>query len=85
MAQDEWNLVFVAEISDPVPGEKALDADDNVCTEWGEGIEQELFVSRDLGLTDDLAGLVEHADGEESGMEVDTAVKLMRLVVEVHG
>jgi hypothetical protein len=85
MAQDEGNLVFVAEIGDPVPGEKALDADDNVWTERSEGIKQELFVGGDLGLTDDAARLVENTDGEESGMEVDTAVKLVRSVVEVHG
>ena len=85
MAEDERNLVSAAEVGDPVPGEEALDADDNVGAEGSEGIEESLFVGRDLRLTDDVAGLVEDADGEEPGVQVDAAVELVLPVVESHG
>ena len=85
MAEDKGNPVLGAKVGDPVPGEEALDADDNVCAEGSEGIEKELFVGRDLCLADDVAGLIENADGEEPGMKVDAAVELVLTVVESHG
>jgi hypothetical protein len=85
VAEDKGDLVLGAEVGDPVPGEEALDADDDVCAERGEGIEKELFVGGDGGLTDDVASLVENTDGEESGMEVDATVELVLSGVESHG
>jgi hypothetical protein len=85
VAEDKGNLLGGAEVGDPVPGEKALDADDHVGAEGSEGLEETLFVGGDLLLTDDVAGLIEDADGEEPGMEIDATVELVLTVVESHG
>jgi hypothetical protein len=66
-------------------GEEALDTDDDVGAIGGEGVEQDLLVGFDFRLADDVAGMVENADGEESGVQIDTAVELVGTVVEVHG
>jgi hypothetical protein len=47
-------------------------------------LQQKLLFRRDLLLEDDLAGLVEDANGQQPGMEVDAAVKLMSVVIETH-
>jgi len=85
VAEDEGDVVLGAEIGDPVPGEETLDADDDVGPVGGEGLEEQLLVGRNFRLADDLSGVVEDADGQEPGMEVDAAVELVRPVVEVHG
>jgi hypothetical protein len=85
VAEDERDVVLVAEIGDPVPGEEAFDANDDVSAEGGEEIEEALWLGGDLRLADDVAGLVQDADGEQSGMEVNAAVELMLTVVESHG
>ena len=85
VAEDEGDLVFPAEVADPVPGEEALDTDDDVGAEGGECIEEDLLVGRNLRLADDLPGTVEDADGQEPGMEIDAGVELVLFGVEVHG
>jgi hypothetical protein len=85
VTQDEGDVVFGAEVADPVPGEEALDADDDIGAERSQGVEEDLFAGRNFRLSDDIAALVEDADGEEPGMEVDAAVELVLPVVEIHG
>jgi hypothetical protein len=51
----------------------------------GASVEESLLVGRDLGLTDDAAGLVEDADGEEPGVQIDAAVESVLAGVEAHG
>jgi hypothetical protein len=70
---------------DPVPGEEALDADNDVAPVRGERIEEQLLVGRNLRLADDAPALIKDTDGKESGMQINAAVKLVLLVVEVHG
>ncbi len=78
-------LCFGAQVGDPVPGEQALDANDDVGPVGGEGVEEDLLVGRNGRLADDVAGLIEDADGEEPGMQIDAGVELVLFVVEVHG
>ena len=85
VAEDEGDAVFPAQIANPVPGEQALDTDDDVGAIGSEGIEEDLLVGGNCRLADDVPGAVEDADGEEPGMEVDAGVELVRLGVEVHG
>jgi hypothetical protein len=66
VSEDEGNLLGVAEIADPVPSEEALDSDDDIGAKGSKEVEEELLVGGNLLLTDDVAGLVEDADGEES-------------------
>ena len=83
-SEDEGNLLGSTEVGDPVPGEEALDADGDIGSEGGEGVEEELLVGGDLLLADDVAGLIEDADGEEPGVQVDAAVESMLTCVESH-
>ena len=42
VAEDEVDVFLIAEISEPVPGEHALDGDDDVITERFDGFEEEI-------------------------------------------
>jgi hypothetical protein len=84
VTEDKGDLLLGAEVGDPIPGEEALDADGDVGSEGSEGIEEALFVGGEGGLTNDGAGLIEDADGEEPGMQVDATVASVRTGVELH-
>ena len=77
--------MFGAQVADPVPGEQALDADDDIGPVRREGVEEDALVGRDFRLTDDLPCLVEDADSQEPGMQIDAGVELVLLGVEIHG
>jgi hypothetical protein len=82
--EHERNLLRPAQISDPVPGKQTFDRHDDVRPKRGQRIEQQLFVRRDLRLQDDAARLVDDADGQKSGVQIDATVELMLLGVETH-
>jgi hypothetical protein len=85
VAIEPRGVVFLAQIADPVPGEQALDADDDVGPIGREGLEEDFLVGRNGGPAGDLSGVIEDADGEQPGMEVDAGVELVLFDVEVHG
>src|SRR5262249_19994731 len=47
-----------------------------------DGAEKVIWRCRDGGLNDDLAGLVEHAQGQSPGVQIDPGVKCVTLVVK---
>jgi hypothetical protein len=68
MTKDKGNLFRLTEIREPVPGEHALAGDDEAVAEGPDGGEKVIGRRRDRGLNDDVAGLVEHAQGQSSGV-----------------
>jgi hypothetical protein len=74
----------VAEVSDPVPAEEAFDGDRQVFSVGGESLQQLFSVTGQLPVCESLALLVQDADVEAAGVEVDTAVIKMLSGVESH-
>jgi hypothetical protein len=84
VAQDEGDLLLLAEVGQPVPGEHALTGDGQAVAEGGDGLEEGLGAGRDgLGQGGRALG-VEDVQGEGPGVQVDAAVESVLLVVEPH-
>ena len=84
MAQDKRDILLIAEISDPVPGEDAFDGYDNIFPEWSNSLQEDIGIGLDVSVQDDLALLVEDAEVHSPGMQIDTAVKFVLLGVKSH-
>jgi len=84
VTEDEVDVFELAEISKPVPGEHALDGDDDVVTERFDGFEKGLGLGVDVAVEQDVAVLVEDTEIHGSGMQVDAAVEFMLLGIESH-
>jgi hypothetical protein len=84
VSEDEVDTFRRAKVGDPVPGEHALAGDDEVLAERFEGGEELVGLGGQVLVEPDLSVLVEDADEEGSGMQIDAGVKSMGLVVEAH-
>src|SRR5262249_55403682 len=85
MTEDEGNLLFLAEVGQPVPAEEARAADDQVVAVRCNGLQQELGLGVEGGGQDGVSGLVEEREGRRPGVESDAAVESMLGGVEAHG
>ena len=74
----------VAEVGQPAPGEDALDADDEVVAEGSDGGEERFRCGREVPVEHRLSGLVEDADVQRAGVEIDSAVLSVLRGVESH-
>src|SRR5262249_11755261 len=84
VSEDKRDLLFLAEVGEPVPGEQALAGDDETFAEGGDGAEEGVGAGGDGLLQDGGAGGIEDADGEGPGVEVNAPIESMLLVVESH-
>ena len=84
VAQDERNLVLLAEVRDPVPGEHALGADDEAVAKRLDGTQQGIGPAGQVAVEDGLAGLVEDAQVHGPGVQVNAVVESVLLGVESH-
>ena len=73
-----------AEVGEPVPGEHALDADNDVGTEGGDGSEESVGVASKVFVVDRCAGSIQHTQVHGPGVQVDAGVKAVLSVVEPH-
>jgi hypothetical protein len=79
-----YDLIRLAQVGEPVPGEHALAGDDQAFAERRYGLE-DCLRSGGAGLfADDVAASVENAQRNGSGMEIDAAVGSVGLVVIAH-
>src|SRR5262249_7991104 len=85
MSEDEGDLLLVAEVGEPVPGEQALDGDDEVVAEGGDGLQEAVGMGGQVLVEDDLSGGVKDAQVHGPGMQIDAAVESVLLIVEAHG
>jgi hypothetical protein len=85
VAEDKGDLLFGAEIGEPVPTEQALDADDETVAKGGDGLEEGVGVGGVVFVVDDLSVAIEDAQVHGPGVEIDAAVESMWLSVERHG
>ncbi len=66
-----------AQVGEPVPGEHALDADDEAVAEGLDGVEEGVGRGGQVLLEDGLARVVEDVDEHGSGVQIDAAVELV--------
>ena len=84
VAEDEGDLLTGAQIGEPVPGEDALNGDDQVLPVWGDRTEEDLRVAADVLIEQNLAGLVEKAEIHGAGVQVNPTVVFVLAGVESH-
>ncbi len=84
MAQDKGNVLVVAEIGEPVPGEHAFRTDDNVFPERLNELEKACWPGSDIPVQLDVALSIQDADIHPVGVQVDSAVKFVLVGVESH-
>ena len=85
VTQDEGDVLFRAEIREPVPGERALGGDDEAVAERSDDVEQRFGARLHVAVDEDLACSVEDADVHGGGVKIDAAIVRMLTVVESHG
>jgi hypothetical protein len=68
-----------------VPAEDAFDTDDDVFDEGKHQFEKAFRIGFDIQVNDHFAFTIQDADIHFSGMQIDTAVILVLLIVEFHG
>jgi hypothetical protein len=84
VTENEGDFVLSAKISEPVPGEDALDGDGDVVTVRGDSVEEGFWLSGDVSMENDLSVVVEDAEVHGSGVEIDATVIVMFSCVESH-
>lgn len=85
VAEDKLDALLAAEVGEPVPGEHTLGAHDEVFSVGLDGRQKGIGSALQVPLEQDLAVLIEDAEVEGLGVQVDAGVVAMGLVVESHG
>jgi hypothetical protein len=81
MAADERDAFVSPQVGQPVPGEQAFDRDDETLSLGRHDFQQGLRGCLHMTVHENLAALVEDADVQGTGMQVDAAGTLVRGVV----
>jgi hypothetical protein len=84
MTKDKSYLLLPTKVSHPVPGEHTLNTNDQVIQVRFNYLHKRLGIGFDVLVDQDISLLVEDADIEASGMQINSAVMLMCLRVEFH-
>src|SRR4030095_10505876 len=84
VAENEGNVVLGTKVREPVPGEHALDSNDESVAVGRDRIEKGAGLGRELAMQQRLAGVIEDAEVHGSCVQINAAVKSVRLVVETH-
>ena len=85
MTENELDALASTQVGDPVPGEHALDADDEIVAIGRDGFEEVLRSGPEVLVEPDFAIAVEDAQVHGLGVQVDPAVMLVGVDVELHG
>ena len=84
VSENELDAFASAQVGQPVPGEHALDGDDEIVAERHDGLQEGLRSALDVPVEQDLAVLIEDTEVHGLRMQVDSAVVLVVLSVESH-
>jgi hypothetical protein len=84
VAQDEGDVVLLAEVGEPVPSEHALAGDGQPVAERIDGLKEGVGVGGEGQLEGGVAGGIEDAQGQGPGVQIDAAIESVALVVEPH-
>jgi hypothetical protein len=80
----EWNIPFFAKIGDPVPGEYALHANDDVRKVWFDDVQKYVGIDRRVFVEYDLSSSIDDTDIHGLGVEIDAAEVFVVLCVKSH-
>ncbi len=84
MAKDKSDSLTLAEVSQPIPGEEALDANSEVLSVGPDRLQEGVRCGGHVSVEDDLAIGIEDAKVRGLGMKVDPAVVGVLLGVGSH-
>jgi hypothetical protein len=84
VSEDKGDALLLAEVGKPVPGEHTLTGDGESVTKGSDGLEEGIGIGSDGLLPDDGSLVIENAEGQGSGVEIDPTVESVLLVVESH-
>lgn len=84
MTEDEGDVLFGAEISDPVPGEDALHRHHDIFSISFDGFKKDFWIGLDIPLKDNISFLTDDAEVHGLCMKIDSSVKLVLFGVEIH-
>jgi hypothetical protein len=84
MAEDESDVSFLAEISEPVPAEGGFAADDEAVTIGGQGEFEFINAAREFTVQEFAPRVIEDAEVKCSGMKVNASVECMCILVKSH-
>jgi hypothetical protein len=84
MAQDEGDRFSGAEIGEPVPDKHAFDGDDDILSVGLDGPEKIIRCGFAVTVEHGVALLIQDAKIHGSGVQIDSAIKLVLVGVESH-
>ena len=76
-------LLAAAEIGQPVPGEHALDADDQSFAVQADRVEEVVGPAGQVAVNERFARLVDDADVHRLGMQIDAAIESVLLLCRI--
>jgi len=85
VAKDELDLFSLAQIRQPIPGEDALDGDDEIVPVGLNRIQEILWSASHVLVKKCPAFSIENAEVHGLGVQIDPAVVVMCIGVESHG
>ena len=85
VAQREGDRFVFAEVGEPIPGEHALDADDQAGAVRRDGVQENLGARRQIAFEDGGTGVIENVREHTSCVQIDAGIECVRLFVEAHG
>jgi len=85
VTKDKRDLVLGAKIGEPVPAKDAFNANNDVLHEREHQLKEQLGIGFDIFMDPDLPLVADNADIHFSGMQIDTAIELVLLVIKSHG
>jgi len=84
MSEDKGYFVFGTKVCNPVPTKDALNTDNDVIDIWKNHFKEQLRIRFDIFMNMGFAFLIEDADVHFSGVQIDTAIVLVLLIVKSH-
>jgi len=84
MAKDERDVLVLAEVGQPVPGEHAFGSDNHVLAERFDDPQEDIRPGLYVTVQDDIPVPVEDADIHFVGVQVDSTVKFVLFGVKLH-
>ena len=85
MAEHKEDVLILAQVGEPVPGEHALAADDQAVAPGGDGVEEGVGAGGQVLLEASLALGVQDVQVHGPCVQIDAAVGCVGLVVKAHG
>jgi hypothetical protein len=84
MTEDEGDACVSTQVSEPIPGEEACNGNNQSVAVRGNGLEKGFGGCWHIAVEQHCSVLLQDADGQGAGMQVDATVKLVLIGVESH-